>query len=106
MPNKKIDMKPDDFKLEFHFNEEGLFIIGNKEGLSNLANELQKAAQSGIGYHEHLNFSWKEKLTDGSFIIDFNWIKNRKNLEKENEFDVTVIKLNKIGKDLWEKKEE
>jgi hypothetical protein len=90
-------------KLEFHFNEEGLFIVGNNLGLSKIAEELLNAAQSEKGYHKHLNFSWKQLLKTKSFIVNFDWIKERTepNWKNRRQFDVTIIKTERIGKDLW-----
>jgi len=95
----------EEFKLEFHFNEEGLFIDGNNRGLSGFAKELLKAARSEVGYHKHLNFSWKEMLRAGNLVINFGWIKKRIKLTEKNqgEFDVTIIKTETIGDELWRK---
>jgi hypothetical protein len=95
----------EDFKLEFYFNEEGLFIDGNNRGLSEFAKELLKAARSEAGYHKHLNFSWKEKAKTGNLIVNFDVTKKRlKSARKiQDEFDVTIIKTETIGDELWGK---
>jgi len=103
---EKPKKKKEDFLLEFFFNKEGLFINGNNRGLSEFAAELLKAAQSEVGYHKHLNFSWKEMLKTGNLIINFSWINNRLTPPKKNrrEFDVTIIKTKTIGNEIRRRK--
>ena len=98
----KTKIRKDNFKLEFYFNEDGLFIIGNSTGLSRLAEELHKAAQSETGYHKHLNFSWDQLIKTKNFIINFDWIKTRINAfgKKRKAYDVTIIKTTNIGQEL------
>ncbi len=93
----------EEFKLEFHFNQEGLFINGNNRGLTEFAKEIRKAAKSEIGYHRHLTFSWKEMLERGNLIVNFEWIKSRPKPKKNTRgpFDVTIIKTESIGDNLW-----
>jgi len=95
-------IKKENFKLEFYFNEEGLFINGNSTGLSKLAEELRKAAQSETGYDKHLNFSWNQLIKTKHFIINFDWINSRINVlaKKRKEYDVTIIKTTSIGQEL------
>jgi hypothetical protein len=102
---EKLRKAKEEFKLEFHFNEEGLFINGNNQGLSGFAKELLKAAHSEVGYHKHLNFSWKEMAKAGNLVINFDWIKKRLKLTGKNQggFDVTIIKTEAIGDELWGK---
>ena len=68
---EKLRKSKEEFKLEFHFNEEALFINGNNRGLSEFAKELLEAAQSEVGYHKHLNFSWKEMVKTGNLVVNF-----------------------------------
>ncbi len=99
---EKPKIKKEKFRLEFYFNEEGLFINGNSTGLSKLAEELRKAARSEIGYHKHLNFSWDQLIKTKHFVINFDWIKTRINAlgKKRKEYDVTIIKTTSIGQEL------
>jgi len=102
---EKSKKSKEDLKLEFYFNDEGLFINGNNQGLSEFAKELIKAAKSETGYHKHLNFSWKERVKKGNLILNFSWIKNRLKPrgKTQGEFDVTIIKTETIGDELWGK---
>jgi len=86
-------------KLKFKIKEDGLFILGNENGLRHLSRLLEEIAGGQEFHHSHIGFRWKERLNTGEVIIEIDEGKSTKN-------DVTIIKTEKIGDELWNAQED
>lgn len=82
------------FNLEFYLNEDGLNIVGNRSGLSQLAQELKDAAEAGSDYHEHLTFSFSEHIESNNFKINLQIKKDQSNTEKVTN-EITIYNSEK-----------
>lgn len=95
-----VEKISENLKLELKINSEGLYICGNEIGLKEFARLLQQVSEGNEFHHAHLSFSWRDILKFGDLIIDFEYLKGLK-VETPIKKEVTVMKTEKIGNDLW-----
>jgi hypothetical protein len=64
-------------KLEFRFTKDGLYIVGDKRGLLQLASVIRWVSRGQDGCHSHLGFRWKNWMKARGFAINFDFLKKR-----------------------------
>jgi len=79
--------------LVFDLTKEGLYIVGDRNGLKKLAEILDEMAEADCSDHAHLAIDLQEEMRQGNFIIDYSLVSG----EKIN-LDVTILNSNRPKK--------